>query len=119
MNTTSIWIMQGILASIMAASGLVILIIPKSRLENRLYWIRKYPNSMRIFICTAKILAAIGLTAPMLLNVLPILTPIAALGIVLLMIAALNYHLQTKEYKDVPATVIFLSMALLISYYRF
>lgn len=119
MNTTSIWIMQGILAFTMAASGLVILIVPKSTLEKRLSWVKKYPNSMRIFICVAKILAAIGLIAPLLLNILPILTPIEALGIVLLMIAALNYHLQTKEYKDVPATGIFLAMGLLISYYRF
>lgn len=119
MNTTTIWILQGILAGVLTLSGLIILVVPKHILESRLSWVNTYSTQMRVFICLAKLLAAIGLIAPMLLNLLPILTPLAGIGIALLMIAALRYHIQTKEYKDVPATIIFFTMALIISYYRF
>jgi hypothetical protein len=119
MNTTTIWIMQGILATIMSTSGIIILVLPKRFLEDRLSWVKTFPNGMRIFICLAKIAGALGLILPMLLNIVPIITAFAAIGIAFLMIAAFVYHLQTKEYKDVPATILFLIIALLISYYRF
>ena len=119
MNSTTIWIMQGILAGIMTTSGIVILVLPKRLLEDRLSWVKSYPYGMKLFICLAKIAGALGLILPMLLNTLPIVTAYAAMGIALLMIAAFVYHLQTKEYKDIPATILILIVALLISYYRF
>jgi len=118
MNTT-LWIIQGIVATALIASGLIIMLMPKEKLSSKLSWVETYSNGMRYFICSSKILGGIGLILPMYLNILPILTPIAACFIALFMLLAMRYHISHKEYKDIPATVIFFALALIIAYFRF
>lgn len=118
MNTT-IWILQGIVATALVASGFIIMLLPKEKLTPKLSWVDEYSDGMRYFICTSKILGGIGLILPMYLNILPILTPIAACFIALFMLFAMRYHILHKEYKDVPATVIFFILAIVIAYFRF
>lgn len=118
MNTT-LWIIQGIVATALTASGLITMLVPKEKLAPKLSWVKEYSDNMRYFIGSSKITGAIGLILPMYLNVLPILTPIAALFIALFMLLAMRYHFSKKEYKDVPATIIFFALALFIAYNRF
>lgn len=118
MNTT-LWILQSLVAFALGASGLIIMLAPKDKLVNKLSWVKEYSDGMRYFICTSKIAGAIGLILPMYLDVLPILTPISASFIALFMILATRYHITKKEYKDLPATIIFFSLAVFIAYNRF
>ena len=118
MNTI-LWIIQGILATVFTLSGLLIMLLPKEKFVSRLSWVNEYSNNMRYFICGSKIAGAIGLILPMLLNILPVLTPIAALGIAAIMILAMAYHIKKKEYKDVPATLLFLALSLFVAFNRF
>jgi hypothetical protein len=118
MNTT-LWIIQGIVATALTASGIIIMLLPKEKLISKLSWVKEYSDEMRYFICLVKILGAIGLILPMYLNILPILTPIASSCIALFMLFAMRYHFAKKEYKDVPATIIFFVLAIVIAYNRF
>jgi uncharacterized membrane protein len=118
MNTT-LWIIQGIVATALIASGLIILLVNKEKLATKLSWINAYSNGMRYFICISKILGGIGLILPMYFDTITILTPIAACCIALFMLMAMRYHLSKKEYKDLPATLIFFTLALIIMYFRF
>jgi hypothetical protein len=118
MNTI-IWMIQGLVATALTVSGLVILLLPKEKLIPKLSWVKEYPDGMRYFICVSKIFGAIGLILPMYLNVLPILTPVAACFIALFMILAMRYHLAKKEYKDLPATMVFFVLAIFIASQRF
>ena len=106
MNTT-LWIIQGIVATALAASGLLIMLMPKEKLTPKLSWVKVYSDGLRYFICSSKILGALGLILPLYLNILPILTPVAAGCIALLMLFAMRYHISKKEYKDLNATIIF------------
>lgn len=115
MTTT---ISAGILAAIFASSGTIVYLF-KDKLKNRLSWLIAYSPRMVLFICLAKVLGAIGLILPVYLNVFPILTPIAALGLATIMLLAALYHLRKKEYKDLPATLIFLTLSLFVAYNRF
>lgn len=116
MNTT-LWIIQGILATVFILSGLIIILF-KNKLASKLSWLKEYSPDMVLFICLSKIAGAIGLILPMYLNVLPILTPIAALGLASIMILAIAYHFRKKEYKDLPATILFLALSLFVAYHR-
>ena len=118
MNTT-LWIIQGIVATALAVSGLIIMLLPKEKLATKLSWVTEYSNGMRYFICSSKILGAVGLILPMYLNILPVLTPVAACCVALFMLFAMRYHITKKEYKDVPATIIFFVLAVFIAYNRF
>lgn len=115
---TTLWTMQVILATVMIASGTVILIF-KGKLKSKLTWLTEYSTAMVAFICLSKIAGGIGLAVPMLSGIMPILTPIAAIGIATIMLLAFSYHIRKKEYKDVPATIIFFAMAAFIAYFRF
>ena len=116
---TALWITQGILATVFASSGLIILLLPKEKLAPKLSWVREYSDGTKLFICLAKITGSIGLILPMYLNILPVLTPIAALGLATIMLLALLYHLRRNEFKDIPATIIFLALTLFIVINRF
>ncbi len=118
MNTT-LWIIQGLLATVFAVSGSIILLVSKEKLAAKLTWVNEYSNGMRYFICTSKIAGAIGLILPMYFNILPVLTPIAAIGIATIMALAMSYHLRHKEYKDLPATILFFVLSVFVAYYRF
>ena len=110
--------MQGILATVFLASGTIILIF-KEKLKSKLTWLTEYSPTSVLVICLAKIFGAIGLIVPMITGIMTILTPFASIGIAIIMALAFDYHIRRKEYKDIPATIIFLAVALFIAYNRF
>lgn len=115
MTTT---IIEGILATVFTLSGSIIYVF-KDKLKSKLSWLNEYSPNMVLFICLAKIIGAIGLILPIQFNILPNLTPVAALGLATIMVLAMAYHFRKKEYKDLPATIIFLALSLFVAYNRF
>lgn len=116
--TTTISILQGILATAFAASGIIILLF-KEKLKPKLSWLNSYSPKMVIFICVSKIVGAIGLVVPSYTGILPVLTPVSAIGIALIMVFAFKYHINKKEFKDMPATILFFLIAVTVAYYKF
>ena len=110
-------IIQSILAAIFFLSGSVIYLL-KDKLKYKLSWLTSYSPRMVLFICLSKIIGALGLFISMLFN-LPFLTLISALGLASIMVLATLYHLKKKEYKDLPATLIFLVLLLFVVYSQF
>jgi hypothetical protein len=117
MNTT-IWIIQGLLAIIFSLSGIIVYLW-RNKLKSKLSWLAEYSPQMVAFICVSKIIGAIGLILPMYFNLLPVLTPIAAIGLAIIMSLAMTYHLRRKEYQEVPITIIFWVLAIFVAYNRF
>ncbi|MEZ4937270.1 MAG: DoxX family protein [Crocinitomicaceae bacterium] len=117
MNTT-IWTLQIVVAIALTTSALIILLGNKEKLSSRMSWISHYSDKMRYFICTSKILGGLGLILPMAFSILPLLTPIAGFAIALFMLFAMTYHVRKKEYKEIPATIIFFGISFFIAVYR-
>jgi len=115
MTTT---IIEGILATVFTLSGTIIYLF-KDKLKSKLSWLTEYSPNMVLFICLSKIIGALGLILPIQFNFFPILTSIAALGLATIMVLAIAYHIRKKEYKDLPATIIFLALSLFVAYNRF
>lgn len=113
-----IWILQIVLAVVLFFSGSIILLF-REKLKTRLSWINTYGPFGTTLICLAKIAGAAGLIIPWYSGIIPVLTPIAAGAIALFMFLAFRYHLQHQERKDIPATVLFFTLAILIAIYRF
>ena len=59
------------------------------------------------------------LIVPVLTGVAPILTPIAASGLVLIMVLAIGYHLRFREYKFIPINLVLLVLPLFVAITRF
>lgn len=112
MKTT---IIEGLLATVFFLSGTIIYLW-KDKLKTRLSWLTEYSPRMVMFICFSKILGALGLVIPSILSLNPILVILSAFGLALIMVLALIYHLLKKEYKDIPATILFLGLLLTVLY---
>jgi uncharacterized membrane protein YphA (DoxX/SURF4 family) len=82
-------------------------------------YILEMPTGLRLFAGVAEGLAALALVVPPLLHVLTWLTPLAAAGLVLLMLGAIVFHLQRREYPNVGFNAVLGLLAAIIAWGRF
>ncbi len=64
-------------------------------------------------------LGCIGIIVPGLTGIAPVLTPVAALGFCLVMIAGIVNHALKGEYKMLPLLSVILLLAATVAYFRF
>jgi DoxX-like family len=110
----ALWIVQGLLALLFLFAGGMKLVLPLEALTEQ----TPLPGLFVRFIGVAEVLGAIGLIVPGLLRIRPGLTPLAAVGLVIIMIGATVLTLAGGE---VAAALIPLVVGLLlafIAYYR-
>jgi hypothetical protein len=66
-----------------------------------------------------ELLAAVGLTVPAALDVVPVLVPVTAVGVVLLMVGAVITHLRRREAQVVAVPLLLLALAVIVAWGRF
>jgi uncharacterized membrane protein YphA (DoxX/SURF4 family) len=115
----AIWVMQGLLAVMFTMAGTMKATQDKAKLAEKMPWANDYSASMIKFIGVSELLGGIGLIVPQLTGILPILTPLAAFGLVVVMVLAAAYHLRKGENKEVIINVVLLALAAIVGYYRF
>ncbi|MBZ0285631.1 MAG: DoxX family protein [Anaerolineae bacterium] len=116
---TGIWIAQILLALTFGMSGIMKATQPKEKLATNMGWVNDFSQNIVRGIGTLELLAAIGLILPALTNIFPVLTPLAAVGLVLVMIGAILTHIRRKEYPLVAVNLVLLAIAAFIAYGRF
>ena len=77
-----------------------------------------FKPAFRQFIGIAEILASIGLVLPGLTRILPWLTPLAASGLMVVMVSATFVHISRGEWPSAISTVNLLMLVTLIAYLR-
>ena len=112
-----VWIVSGLLAVAFLGAGLAKITQPKEKLRERQPYVDDFSQPAVRGIGAAEVVAAIALVLPWLLDVAPVLTPLAAAGLVLLMIGAVLTHVRRKEM-FVPPLVLGL-LALFVAVVRF
>ena len=93
------WILSILLAGSFLAAGLGKLVTPHEKMVTnpRLGWSADFsPRAVKI-IGTLEVLGAIGVILPWLTGIAPVLTPIAALGLAVVMIGAMVTHNRRGE----------------------
>ena len=80
----ALWIVQGLLAALFVFSGGMKLVLPIERMTDPV----ALPGLFLRFIGVCELLGGIGLILPSLLRIRPGLTPLAASGLVVIMIGA-------------------------------
>ena len=90
---TALWIVQGMLAVIFTTSGILKATQPMPTLvATGQTGVKFYPMPFIRFIAVCELLGATGVIVPWLTGIAPILTPIAALALVVIMIGAAASH---------------------------
>lgn len=100
---TALWIASGLLAFAMVAAGSAKIFIPRLKLVPKMKWAATWSDAQVKLLGTAELLGGIGLIVPHLTGILPILTPIAAACLVVLMLGAAKTHVDHKESPAPPA----------------
>jgi hypothetical protein len=81
----ALWAVQGLLAVAFLGAGATKLSQPKKKLAKNMAWVEDFSQGKVRLISTLEIAGALGLVLPALTGVLSWLTPLAALGLALLM----------------------------------
>jgi hypothetical protein len=94
--TYALWIVQVLLALTFALSGGIKLALPVDVLQQQMQL--SLPGMFLRFIGVAEVLGALGLILPGVLHIRPQLTPLAAAGLVALMLGALMFTPPDAEF---------------------
>ena len=96
--TIALWILNGLLALAFISAGTMKLVRPKSALvAGGLAWADDFADPTVKLIGAAELVGGIGLILPLLTGIAPILTPIAATALALVMLGAVVVHIRRKE----------------------
>ena len=114
-----LWIVAGLLAAVFLMAGATKLAQPKDKLRGNMPWVDDFSAGMVKLIGAVEVLAAIGLILPAVLDIAPILVPLAASGLVLIMVGAIITHARRKEYQGLPVNAILLILAAIVAWGRF
>jgi uncharacterized membrane protein YphA (DoxX/SURF4 family) len=118
MNTL-LWVLQILLAGVFLAAGLAKLTQSKEKLLPRMEWVRPVPPGLVKALGAAEVLGAVGLVLPGLTGIATVLTPLAAVGLVVVMIGAVGDHLRRHEYPKVGFTALLLVASAIVAWGRF
>ena len=101
--TVTLWVIQGLLAALFLFAGGVKLVLPLEALRGPI----EFPGPFLRFIGVTEVLGALGLVLPGLLRIRVELTPLAAAGLVIIMIGATATIMATGDVASAmfPLTV--------------
>jgi uncharacterized membrane protein YphA (DoxX/SURF4 family) len=114
-----LWIIAGLLAVAFLFAGLTKLTQPKEKLATNMAWVEDFSPGTVKLIGALEVLAAIGLILPAALDVVPVLVPLAAVGLVALMIGAAITHARRRETPMIAINVVLLLLAAVVAWGRF
>ncbi|MCF6425969.1 DoxX family protein [Amycolatopsis tucumanensis] len=107
----ALWIIAAALAAVFLASGAVKLAQPAEKLAAT-----GLSVSLGKTIGVLEVLAAAGLILPAALDIAPVLSPLAATGLVLLMAGAVVQHVRRRETKVAAVPVVLLVLAAVVAW---
>lgn len=113
----ALWIVQALLALAFLMSG-AMKALQYEKAKASMAWVKDVSRGLVTFIGVAEMLGALGLVLPLLLGLPAILTPLAAVGLVLTMLLAAGFHLKRGEYQAILVNVVLAALAAFVAYGR-
>ncbi|MGI5192972.1 DoxX family protein [Streptomyces sp. CA-288835] len=114
-----LWILQAVLAAMFAMAGVMKSTQPKDKLVEKLPWVADFSPATVRFIGIVEFAAALGLILPPATDIAPVLTPLAATGLVITMILAAITHARRKEPSAIVFNAVLLALAAVVAWGRF
>jgi uncharacterized membrane protein YphA (DoxX/SURF4 family) len=114
----ALWCAQILLAAAFGMAGYTHLTVPMARLAEMYPWTADASVSLVRFIGTVEMLGAIGLVVPAATRIAPRLTPLAAVGLLVIMVLASLLHTSRGEYQALPITLGLAALAAFVAWGR-
>jgi putative oxidoreductase len=99
----ALWIVQVLLALAFALTGSMKLMLPPEQLAPMF---GSTPVALVRFIGVAELAAVVGLLLPSLTRILPVFTPLAAIGLATVMVCAVFFHISRSEWTSLPGVLL-------------
>lgn len=112
MNVT-LWIVQGMLAAGFIYAGWLKAFQYETAKSSWL-WVKDVPRTFVFMIGMLELIGMLGLIVPMATGIAPVLTPLAALGLGVIVLFGAVYHIMRKEYKEIGINIVFLVLAAVV-----
>ena len=117
-----LWILQIFLAVVFARHGRLYITWSAS---SEAWHEKQHPGKplglspkLRTFIGICELLASVGLLLPWLTGILPWLTPLAAMGLTIVMIGSAVFHLSRQEYANVAISLVLIVLCVIVAFGR-
>jgi uncharacterized membrane protein YphA (DoxX/SURF4 family) len=115
-----LWIFQVVLALIFAASGSAkATMSPQRMAATGQTGVALFPLPLVRLVAVCELLAALGLVLPWATGIAPALTPLAAVGLCVVMIGAASAHTRLREPGTVAVNALLFALALAVAIGRF
>lgn len=114
-----LWILQFLLAVMFVLAGVMKAVQPYDTMARRMPWVEDYSPGMVRGIGVLEVLGGLGLVLPSLLGIMPVLTPLAALGLAVIMALATFHHLRRRETGQMIFTIALLVLLVFVAWGRF
>ncbi len=115
----ALWSVQLLLAAMFGMAGYMKLSEPISQLSAMLPFAAQIPETLVRFIGASELAGALGLILPAATRIKPALTPLAASGLLLIMVLAAGFHISRGEISHLPINAILGLLAAFIAWGRF
>jgi hypothetical protein len=119
---TALWIVSGLLAAAYLISGGGKLILSRERIAATgasARWVEAFSARSVKAIGVLEVLGAIGLFLPAAVDTAPVLVPLAALGLALIMVGAVITRVRRREFTFMLADLAYLALAGFVAWGRF
>ena len=114
-----LWLVQILLACAFGMAGVMKSTQPVDVLAaNGIAWAPQIPLVLVRFIGMSEFFGAVGLILPALTKIKPFLTPLAALGLLTIMILAMGFHVSRGEAGALPANIVLGGLAAFVAWGR-
>ncbi|KAB0685234.1 DoxX family protein [Burkholderia territorii] len=111
----TLWAIQILLAALYAMSGVMnTFMAPAQLVSMGMSHAAVLPYALLRFLGIAELAGVIGLILPALSRIKPGLTPLAAIGFVVLQVLAMGYHITHGEFFMLPVNLVLLALAALV-----
>lgn len=115
----ALWVVQVLLAAFFLMAGVTKGIRPLNEAAAMINWIPDVPAALARFIGWAELAGGVGLILPAATRIAPWLTPLAAVGLGLIMALAVPFHLMRGEANVIGTHVVVLLLAGFVAWGRF
>jgi hypothetical protein len=115
----ALWVAQVMLAAVFGMAGVMKTFLPIAELAEKMVWPGALPPELVRFIGTCELAGAIGLILPAATRIKPILTPVAAASLVVVMALATLFHLSRGELQALPVNLTLATFAAFVAWGRF
>jgi hypothetical protein len=114
-----LWVAQALLALAFLGAGVMKTTAPLAELQAKMPWVNGALGGLVRFIGTAELFGAVGLVLPAATRIKPWLTPLAAVGLLTVMVLASLTHAARGEFPMLGVNAVLGGLAAFVAWGRF